>query len=262
MNSARIRFETIGVMDGEAIRSQIAQVVKGYSARMHEDDASHRAMAAMRLQDGVRRLLEGGHRAPPSPAQQLVSKQAEKKPDVKPAWKKAESKSALHHDDENQSLLSKRQSKVDDRPSLSFYEQDEDRHLFMDDDMEDYGMSNHLVTVPDAAGSDAVRDGRAFSKVAEAKANMLLDELFETKNDDFVLTDSLMDGDLPTEQELQEELRQELEKEDYPVEDLDLVDEAPAPPPKPKHIRMQMQMLRSQIEEEPELLESLPEIGE
>jgi hypothetical protein len=84
MHSARIRFETLGAMDGEAIKAQIAQVVKSYSARTKEDDASHRAMAAMRLQDGVRRLLEGGHRAPPEPLARPERKSPEKRlPEMK-----------------------------------------------------------------------------------------------------------------------------------------------------------------------------------
>jgi hypothetical protein len=113
----------------------------------------------------------------------------------------------------------------------------------MEDDMEDYGMSNHLMT--DAAMNELdlaeVRDARAFSRLAEARADEILEDLYDVNNE--LLAEAL-------EKDLEQE-----EEEGLP----------PAPPPKPKHIRMQMQMLQSGIEEAddgPELLDSLPELGE
>ncbi len=49
------------------MKAQIAQSVKEYSARVchNEDDPSHRALIA-RLREGMKRLLEGGHRPPPA----------------------------------------------------------------------------------------------------------------------------------------------------------------------------------------------------
>jgi hypothetical protein len=55
-------------MDNEMMKAQIAQSVKEYSARVchNEDDPSHRALIALRLREGMKRLLEGGHRPPPA----------------------------------------------------------------------------------------------------------------------------------------------------------------------------------------------------
>jgi hypothetical protein len=193
MDSGRVRFETIGPMHGDAIKAQIALVVKEYAARTSEGDPTQRALVAMRLREGVRRLLEGGHCPPPK---MVAVVQTHPLP-------RLSAKSTAIFD-------------PGDQPAASL----------MEDDMEDYGMSNHLMT-------EAAMDELEIGEVVRYQQER------EMANE--------------------EDLLEEEHLEDEPEE------EAPAPPPKPKHLCVQVESLDSLQEletAEPEILDSLPELGE
>ncbi len=115
-----MRFETLSPMNGETIKAQVALAVKEYSARHgDDDDPSHRALLAMRLHDGVKRLLEGGHRPPPT-VQHPVKKPFPQTVVVEPLPARS-----------------------------SFYTSDDVPDEAIAGDLEDYGMSNHLFTEAD-----------------------------------------------------------------------------------------------------------------